>query len=484
LSLTFWKIDIQTSCSVCPPTNLVTNDVTDTSFVASWTAAPGNVKMYRVRWKSLFSEEAGEKTVAGDVTNTVLDGLTPETLYQVSVVAAYGHKDSEPLAGQETTDERKNDPEERDLCCCQGCVSLTVPSLLIAALSAETQCKTKAKADIVLLVDGSWSIGRINFKTIRNFIASMVSVFDISPDTVQIGLAQYSGDPRTEWHLNTHPTKESLMKAIENLPYKGGNTMTGLALNFILQNNFRPNGGMREDARKIGVLITDGKSQDEIIMKSQSLRESGIELYAIGVKNADENELRSIATDPDEIHMYNVNDFQFLLTIVDDLTNNLMHSTEQHRVLKAPHQWIELEVPEAPTNLVTSEVTHRSFRATWTPPGRTVDMYKVTYTAVDGGATQELLVDGSVTTTVLEGLTPLTEYVVNVYSVYDELISEPLKGTETTLPRPPAGVLRISDVTHSTMRLNWDAAPGAVRKYIINYKPEEGDLKEVKKKKI
>ena len=42
-------------------------------------------------------------------------------------------------------------------------------------------------ADIVLLVDGSWSIGRINFKTIRNFIARMVTVFDIGPDRVQIG---------------------------------------------------------------------------------------------------------------------------------------------------------------------------------------------------------------------------------------------------------------------------------------------------------
>lgn len=45
---------------------------------------------------------------------------------------------------------------------------------------------------------------------------------------------------------------------------------------------------------------------------------------------------------------------------------------------------------------------------------------------------------------------------------------------------PPAGVLRITDVTHSTMRLTWDAAPGAVRKYIITYKSEEGDLKEVR----
>lgn len=47
-----------------------------------------------------------------------------------------------------------------------------------------------------------------------------------------------------------------------------------------------------------------------------------------GVKNADENELRSIATDPDDIHMYNVADFSFLLDIVDNLTDNLCNSVK------------------------------------------------------------------------------------------------------------------------------------------------------------
>lgn len=46
------------------------------------------------------------------------------------------------------------------------------------------------------------------------------------------------------------------------------------------------------------------------------------------MKNADENELKSIASDPDDIHMYNVNDFKFLLDIVDDLTVNLCNSVK------------------------------------------------------------------------------------------------------------------------------------------------------------
>lgn len=44
----------------------------------------------------------------------------------------------------------------------------------------------------------------------------------------------------------------------------------------------------------------------------------------------------------------------------------------------------------------------------------------------------QVMVDGSVTTVVLQNLTPLTEYLVNVYAIASEQSSEPLKGTETT----------------------------------------------------
>uniref|UniRef100_A0A8C2CM23 Collagen, type XII, alpha 1b n=1 Tax=Cyprinus carpio TaxID=7962 RepID=A0A8C2CM23_CYPCA len=610
--------------------DLITSDVTDISFMASWTAAPGRVRQYRVRWRSLFSEESGEKTVPGDMTSTLLENLTPETRYQVSVLASYDRGNGEALLGVETTDAsasakalRVSDETERTMRVTwkaapgpvvsyrltyvpevggkemtmkipanvtstilrklqhlttynikvhpiykrgegkarQGVGTTLSPfkaprnlqtseptktsfrvswdpapgnvrgykvtfhpsgndvdlgeylvgpydnTVVLEELRAgtkysvavfgmfdggesmplageekttlsdapespsldfpENQCKTTAKADIVLLVDGSWSIGRLNFKTIRTFIGRMVGVFDIGPDKVQIGLAQYSGDPKTEWHLNAHATRESLQEAVANLPYKGGNTMTGMALNYILQNNFKPNVGMRPDSRKIGVLVTDGKSQDEIVVNSQRLRDSGIELYAIGVKNADENELRSIASDPDEIHMYNVNDFSFLLDIVDDLTVNLCNS------VKGPGGG-----PGTPTDLVTSEVTHYSFRATWMPPDEPVEKFRIEYVPAAGGKT-EMFADGEENTVVLVNLTPMTEYIVRVYGVIGEESSEPLKGTETTLPLPPSGKLKISEATHSSMRLTWDAAPGNVRKYIITYKREDGELKEV-----
>lgn len=62
------------------------------------------MRSYRLKWKSLYTEETREKSVPGDVTTTVLEGLTPETRYQVSVYAAYGRGEGEPLVGAESCD--------------------------------------------------------------------------------------------------------------------------------------------------------------------------------------------------------------------------------------------------------------------------------------------------------------------------------------------------------------------------------------------
>lgn len=47
--------------------------------------------------------------------------------------------------------------------------------------------------------------------------------------------------------------------------------------------------------------------------------------------------------------------------------------------------------PEAPTDLVTSEVTHYSFRATWNGPEGPVEKYRIEYSPVTGGETQQVL---------------------------------------------------------------------------------------------
>lgn len=49
------------------------------------------------------------------------------------------------------------------------------------------ECDSVAAADIMLLVDGSWSIGRTNFRRVRDFLEGLVTPFNIGPDYIQIG---------------------------------------------------------------------------------------------------------------------------------------------------------------------------------------------------------------------------------------------------------------------------------------------------------
>ena len=85
---------------------------------------------------------------------------------------------------------------------------------------------------LTLALKGSKLVGlpRINAVTVNWLLLIQekeVSLHWFNYLLVSSGLAQYSGDPKTEWHLNAHATRDSLLDAVANLPYKGGNTLTG-----------------------------------------------------------------------------------------------------------------------------------------------------------------------------------------------------------------------------------------------------------------
>nr|XP_056710660.1 collagen alpha-1(XIV) chain-like [Euleptes europaea] len=337
----------------------------------------------------------------------------------------------------------------------------------VQAQENQFKCKIPAIADIVILVDGSWSIGRFNFRLVRLFLENLVSAFNVGSEKTRIGLAQYSGDPRIEWHLNAYSTKDAVLDAVRNLPYKGGNTLTGLALTFILENNFKPEAGARPGVPKIGILITDGKSQDDVIPPAKNLRDAGIELFAIGVKNADENELKEIASEPDSTHVYNVADFSFMNSIVEGLTKTVCSRVEeQEKEIKGTL----VATLGAPSDLVTSEVTARGFRVSWTHAPGKVEKYRVVYYPTRGGQPEEVVVDGTVSTAVLKNLMSLTEYQIAVFAIYISSASEGLRGTETTLALPMASDLELYDVSHSSMKVKWNGVAGATG-YMVLYAP-------------
>uniref|UniRef100_A0A8C7Z5B3 VWFA domain-containing protein n=1 Tax=Oryzias sinensis TaxID=183150 RepID=A0A8C7Z5B3_9TELE len=167
-------------------------------------------------------------------------------------------------------------------------------------------------SDLVFLVDGSWSVGRENFKHIRSFIGSLAGAFDIGEDKTRVAVVQYSTDTRTEFPLNRYTRRGDLLQAINSLPYKGGNTMTGDAIDYLIKNIFTEAAGSRKAFPKVAMIITDGKSQDPVEEHARRLRNIGVEIFVLGIKGADEDELREIASTPHAKHVYNVPNFDLI----------------------------------------------------------------------------------------------------------------------------------------------------------------------------
>ncbi|XP_054846903.1 collagen alpha-4(VI) chain-like [Eublepharis macularius] len=192
-------------------------------------------------------------------------------------------------------------------------------------------CRKASVADIVFLVDGSWSIKQNNFKIMQDFLYTLVDSFDIGEDKVQIGVIQYSDRPRNEFFLNTYRRKEDILYKIQNLKYKGGGTKTGESLQFMLDTQFNEMAGSRrnEGVPQIAVVITDGQAQDNIREPAEAVKNAGITLYAVGIKDAVLSELQEIASDPDEMHVYSVVDFAALQGISQNIIQVLCTTVEE-----------------------------------------------------------------------------------------------------------------------------------------------------------
>ncbi|XP_025840129.2 collagen alpha-3(VI) chain isoform X4 [Vulpes vulpes] len=156
------------------------------------------------------------------------------------------------------------------------------------------------KRDIVFLVDGSSALGLANFNAIRDFIAKVIQRLEIGQDLIQVAVAQYADTVRPEFYFNSYPSKREVIAAVRRMkPMEGSVLYTGSALDFARDNLFTSSAGYRaaEGVPKLLVLITGGKSLDEISQPAQELKRNSIMSFAVGSKAADQAELEEIAFD-------------------------------------------------------------------------------------------------------------------------------------------------------------------------------------------
>ncbi|XP_051899761.1 collagen alpha-3(VI) chain-like [Pristis pectinata] len=271
-----------------------------------------------------------------------------------------------------------------------------------------------SKRDIIFLIDGSSTVGNANFLEISKFILNIVNKFVIGPDSVQVGVVQYSDDALTEFYLNTHSTQSALQTAVKGLRMKGGwEVNTGAALDYVFKNHFTRAAGSRKDdgVPQLLVVITGEKSMDVVKLPAETLKRSAVMTLAIGVKNADPAQMKEIAIDPSLV--FNVENFQSLPEIKEQVMTPLSTLAGVTIIYEQPTEPSKKEVDKRDiVFLIDGSYSsgRRNLPAIQNFITKTVEAFDIGTDAVQVGLVQYSDI-------------PKSEFFLNTYSSKDEILS-------------------------------------------------------------
>ncbi|KAI5615015.1 collagen alpha-1(VII) chain isoform X4, partial [Silurus asotus] len=332
-------------------------------------------------------------------------------------------------------------------------------------------CNNVGAADIVFLVDGSSSIGRTNFALVRSFMAGIIRPYAtaVGATGVRVGAVQYSDTARVEFTFTTYLRGTELLSAIENLNYKGGNTRTGAGLKYIADNFFNPR--TTRDVPKLAILITDGKSQDNVQDPAEKLRRLGVKIFAVGIKSADQRELELISSPPQSQFTSFIEKFRDLSSLLPNLSPRVCSASGG--------SYSSDDVFSGPTDLKVAEVTFNSIRFEWTAAGGPVNNYLVQYTPLSGlgqPLTAELrqdTVSANEQTYLARDLRSGTDYLVSVIAQYPNSVGESVSAKARTINLQGVQQLSVVTISNSSVEVRWQGVQGA-RGYRVVWGPFVG----------
>ncbi|CAG5927553.1 unnamed protein product [Menidia menidia] len=280
----------------------------------------------------------------------------------------------------------------------------------------DLSCRTVAQADIVFLVDQSWSVGETSFSRVKGFISTIISSFQnsvLGVEGVRFGITVFGDVPRMRVALTDYSSFKELYGAIRDLPYEGGSRRTGSVLQFLVDSMFSPVIS-RDFTPKIAVLITNGPSDDQVEPAARIVADNGITLFAV----------------------------------------------------------VEEQIV-GPRDLQVSELAHSSLRLTWSQATGDVTGYRLLVTPLSSKGhllslqQRQMDLKADVSTAMVTELTPKTDYSLTLYAIYPSLIGDSPTITVKTTPLPKVSNFRVTEAGLFSLRLGWTPPLGKLNGFKI-----------------
>ncbi|NXM94170.1 VITRN protein, partial [Sylvia borin] len=289
--------------------------------------------------KNFFMDANGNRGGAPNVVVVIVDGWPTDRVEEASRLARESGINIFFVTVEAAAQSEKQNVIEPNfvdkvlMCRTNGFYSLNVPSWFslhkVVQPLVKRVCDTDRlacsktclnAADIGFVIDGSSSVGTGNFRTVLQFVANISKEFEISDTDTRIGAVQYTYEQRLEFSFDKYSTKQDVLNAIKRISYWSGGTSTGAAISYASEQLFSKS---KPNKRKIMILITDGRSYDDVSLPAMAAHQNGVIAYSVGVAWAAPDELEAIASDPAKEHSFFVDEFDNLYRYVNQLIQNI-----------------------------------------------------------------------------------------------------------------------------------------------------------------
>jgi Mg-chelatase subunit ChlD len=174
-----------------------------------------------------------------------------------------------------------------------------------------------------------------NLEFIRKIIQSLV----IGPYGSRVGVATFANTAQSIFHLDAYNDMDSLLNAVNNIPYTGGETNTTGGFQVAMSEMFQTYNGNRKDVTNVCIVITDGMPN----IAARQLNATAIEAHkvmqtlAVGVgTQINDKVLQLIASQPAEFNQqyFTATSYSTLDTIREALARQTCAASAQGNYYK------------------------------------------------------------------------------------------------------------------------------------------------------
>lgn len=159
------------------------------------------------------------------------------------------------------------------------------------------------KVDLVFLVESTGKMGVANWRRTVLFMKYVADAFDISRTGTRLGFVMEGRTFQIVVNLNRIVKKPLLLAVMGLIPLPFGNGKIGKGLSDVKDLVLNPSA--RRNIPQVLIVLTDGKSIDDITQPVKSLADSGVEIFTVGLgKRVSLGQLAKIASFPSTTHMY------------------------------------------------------------------------------------------------------------------------------------------------------------------------------------